>query len=87
MTAGFLFKILIFALLIAILLSLSGGLFFLAKDRGRSRRTIYSLTVRVILSVTLFLLLLTGYVTGLLRPHSLLPAETQTSPAVPAPRG
>lgn len=80
MTAGFLFKLLIFALLIAIFFSLTGGLFFLAKDQGRTRRTMYSLTVRIALSITLFVLLIIGYMTGLLRPHGMLPDEN--APAV-----
>jgi cytochrome bd-type quinol oxidase subunit 2 len=74
MFASLLLKTLIFLLLAAIFISLAGGLFFLAKDKGQSRRTIYSLTVRITLSVCLFLLLLIGYMTGLLQPHSVLPA-------------
>ena len=84
MTVSFLFKILIFILLLAIFISLSGGLFFLAKDKGKSKRTIYSLTVRVVLSVSLFVLLLIGYMTGLLQPHGLVPDTTQSIPAAPS---
>jgi len=84
MTASFLFKILIFILLIAIFMSLAGGLFFLAKDKGNSKRIIYSLTVRVILSVSLFVLLLIGFLTGLLQPHGLVPDTTQSIPAAPS---
>ena len=80
MIASLLFKLLIFALLIAIFISLTGGLFFLAKDQGKSRRTVYSLTVRVILSVSLFILLLIGYMTGLLQPHGMLPQQDTSSP-------
>ncbi len=75
MTAGLILKLLIFILLVAIFISLAGGLFFLAKDKGKSKRTIYSLTARVTLSVSLFLLLLIGYMTGLLRPHGVLPEQ------------
>jgi len=73
MTASFVFKLLIFILLIAIFISLTGGLFFLARDKGKSKRTLYSLTARVTLSVSLFILLLIGYLTGLLQPHGMLP--------------
>ena len=76
MTASLLFKMLIFVLLIAIFISLAGGLFFLARDKGKSKNTIYSLTTRVALSISLFLLLLIGYMTGLLRPHGVLPEQT-----------
>lgn len=75
MTASFLFKLLIFALLIAIFISLTGGLFFLAKDQGKTKRTMYSLTVRVALSVSLFILLIIGYLTGLLQPHGMAPDQ------------
>jgi len=80
MTASFLYKLLILFLFICIFISLSGGLFFLAKDKGQSKRTVYSLTARVVLSVTLFILLLIGFVTGLLQPHGIIP----TTPAIPA---
>ncbi len=73
MTAALIFKSLVFILLILIFISLSGGLFFLARDKGGSKRAVYSLTVRVVLSITLFLLLLTGFLTGLIQPHGILP--------------
>jgi succinate dehydrogenase/fumarate reductase cytochrome b subunit len=47
MTASFIFKLLLFLVMIAIFISLAGGLFFLARDKGKSKRTIYSLTARV----------------------------------------
>jgi hypothetical protein len=44
-----------------ILFSLFSALFFLLKDRGGSTRTAKALTVRVVLSITLFVLLLLGF--------------------------
>lgn len=82
MTASLLFKLLVFAILIAIFISLTGGLFFLAKDQGKSRRTMYSLTVRVALSVSLFILLFIGYMTGLIQPHGVLPYNDETPPDI-----
>lgn len=79
MTASLLFKILILLIFICIFISLTGGLFFLAKDKGRSKRTIYSLTARVILSVSLFVLLLIGFVTGLIEPHGIMPGSPTSS--------
>jgi len=76
MTATILFKIVILILFACIFISLAGGLFFLAKDKGQSRRTIYSLTTRVALSVSLFVLLLIGYATGLIRPHGIVPTQS-----------
>lgn len=44
-----------------ILASLFTGLYFLLKDKGRSERTVKALTVRVALSIALFVLLLLGF--------------------------
>lgn len=44
-----------------ILVSLFSALYFLLKDKGTSERTVKALTVRVILSVLLFALLMLGY--------------------------
>lgn len=68
-----LFKILIVLLLLAILGSLTSGLVFLIRDRGESQRTVRSLTVRIALSVALFLLLIIGFATGLIQPHGITP--------------
>ncbi len=79
MIANMLFKLLIFLIFMLILASLASGLFFLANDKGKSKRTIYSLTTRVVLSISLFLLLLLGYATGLIKPHGLFPIPADTS--------
>ena len=44
-----------------ILFSLFSALFYLLKDKGGSTRTVKALTVRVVLSITLFVLLLLGF--------------------------
>jgi hypothetical protein len=64
-------KIIVILFLIAILGSLSSGLFYLIKDKGTSDRTVRALTLRISLSVLLFVLLMLGYLTGLLQPHGL----------------
>ncbi len=46
--------------------SLGSALYYLVKDRGTSDRTAKALTVRVALSVVLFLLLMIGFYTGLI---------------------
>ena len=66
-------KIIIVVFLFAIIGSLFSGLFFLMKDKGASERTVKALTVRVSLSVLLFILLMIGFATGLLQPHGALP--------------
>jgi cytochrome bd-type quinol oxidase subunit 2 len=85
MTASLIFKILVFSIIIAIFISLTGGLFFLAKDQGKSRRTMYSLTVRVALSISLFVLLFIGYMMGLIQPHGILPEQTGASQGTDSP--
>jgi hypothetical protein len=44
-----------------ILVSLFSALYFLLKDKGRSDRTVKALTVRVVLSIVLFALLMLAY--------------------------
>lgn len=60
------FKILIVVLLLAVLASLFSGLFFLYRDRGQSQRTVRALTLRIGLSLLLFITLLLGYHFGYL---------------------
>jgi hypothetical protein len=62
-------KIIIVLFLFTIIGSLFSGLFFLVKDKGSSERTVRMLTIRISLSVALFVLLMAGYATGLLQPH------------------
>jgi F0F1-type ATP synthase membrane subunit a len=66
-------KIIIVLFLFIIIGSLFSGLFYLVKDKGTSERTVRALTVRISLSVLLFVLLMIGYATGLLQPHGVLP--------------
>lgn len=59
-----LIKLAIVFVLILIVGSLFSALFFLAKDEGASERTAKALTVRITLSIVLFLSLMLGYFTG-----------------------
>jgi hypothetical protein len=68
-------KIIIVVFLFAIIGSLFSGLFFLMKDKGASERTVKALTVRVSLSVLLFILLMIGFATGVLQPHGIYPGQ------------
>jgi len=78
MTGALLFKIVVVLLLIIILGALSSGMFFLVRDKGTTNRTVQSLTVRIALSIALFILLLIGFATGLIKPHGITPSvETQ----------
>lgn len=51
-------KILIVVLLLAVIVSLFSGLFFLIRDGGKTNRVINSLALRVALSVLLLLVIL-----------------------------
>ena len=55
---------LIYAVIILILLSLASSLFFLFKDQGRGKRSVYSLGVRVSLAAFLLMLVAYGLSTG-----------------------
>ncbi|MGO1232298.1 MAG: twin transmembrane helix small protein [Marinobacter sp.] len=57
-------KIAIVVLLLAVIVSLFSGLFFLIRDGGRTRRVVNSLAIRVTLSVLLLLLVLVSLWTG-----------------------
>lgn len=63
-------KIVIFIMLLLIIGSLFSALFYLAKDKGSGERTVRALTIRITLSLSLFLLLMLGYYFGLIgHPH------------------
>lgn len=57
-------KIVIIVLFIGLLISLGSGLVFLAKDKGATRRTWHSLSVRLILAALLLGFLIYGIVSG-----------------------
>ena len=59
-------RIVVIAFLVIILLSLGSAMFYLIRDKGRSDRTVKALTVRVALSVILFLLLMLGHYFGII---------------------
>jgi hypothetical protein len=58
-------RLVVFIFLAFILFSLFSALYYVWKDRGRSDRAVKALTVRVILSIVLFLMLIIGYKLGL----------------------
>jgi apolipoprotein N-acyltransferase len=62
-------KFLIVACLIAIVVSLGSGLFHLVNDKGESKRMVRALTVRIALSVALFILLFIAWSQGMIQPH------------------
>jgi hypothetical protein len=58
-------KALVMLLLFGILWSLFSGLFYIYRDRGAGVRVVHALTIRIVLSISLFLLLLAGFRFGL----------------------
>ena len=63
-------KLLVVFILLAIVGSLFSGLWFLYRDRGTGTRTVRALTIRIGLSISLFVLLLTSYRFGLVPGYS-----------------
>ena len=59
-------RFVVIAFLVIILLSLGSALYYLIRDKGKSERTVKALTVRIALSVTLFVLLMIGHYFGLI---------------------
>ncbi len=66
-------KLPIILVLIFILVSLFQAMYYLAKDDGKnnSTRVVKALTIRIVLSLLLFSLLILGYLTGILQPHGV----------------
>ena len=54
-------RIVIIILLLAVLASLFSGLYFVYKDKGTSNRAVISLTIRIALSVLVFVILIVSY--------------------------
>lgn len=83
MSGVLIYKIVVVLLLLAVLVSLSSGMFFLVHDKGESDRTVKSLTIRITLSVALFLMLFVGYFTGMIQPHGINPEPPEIERALP----
>ena len=59
-------KYIVLTFVVFILASLASALYFLVKDKGQSTRTVKALTIRVVLSIALFALLLLGFKLGVI---------------------
>lgn len=59
-------KVAVVLILVIIIGSLFSALFFLAKDKRGSERIVKALTIRIGLSIALFILLMIGYFTGVI---------------------
>lgn len=64
-------KLLILACLIGTVISLGTGLFHLVNSKGATSGTAKALTIRIVLSVALFLVLLLAWSQGMIQPHGI----------------
>ena len=64
-------RLLIFAVLLGIVVSLGSALFNLSRKTRDSRKVARDLTIRVGLSVALFILLMIAWRLGIIAPHGL----------------
>ena len=64
-------KPLIIATFVIIFGSLAGAGFFLVRDRGRTKNTAWALTIRIGLSVALFLFILFAHWMGWIQSHGV----------------
>lgn len=55
------FNLLIIIVMLGIIVSLGSGLYFLVQDRGKTERTVISLSIRVALAILLLVLLALGF--------------------------
>ncbi len=59
-------RIVVILFILFILASLGSALYYMVKDRGTTQRTVKALTIRIVLSIVLFLLLMLGLQFGLI---------------------
>ncbi|MCF6301465.1 MAG: DUF2909 domain-containing protein [Proteobacteria bacterium] len=63
----------IIASLLFILFSLASAMFHLVKSKGQSGNTLRFLTVRIVISVALFMFIILALKMGWIVPHGLIP--------------
>ena len=71
-----LIKLIVLVLLALILISLGAGMFSLIKDGGQTNRTVKFLTIRIILSIALFVVLGLAFIFGWIQPHGIVPPSS-----------
>jgi hypothetical protein len=75
------FRLLVFIVLAGIVASLGSALFHLARGEAQdSRKMARALTLRIALSIALFLLLMIAWYKGLISPHSIGPVGPPPPP-------
>lgn len=66
-----LYKLIVVVILITIVASLGLALLRMIQDKGPSDRAVWALTLRVALSIGLFIFLMLGFATGFITPHGI----------------
>lgn len=67
------YKIFLVVVLLAVIFELFQALYFMIKDKGTGKRTVWALTRRIGLSLILFGLIVLGIWMGWLDPHGMQP--------------
>lgn len=67
------FKLVVLGTFFLILTSLGSGLYYMLKDKGHGQRTVKALSLRITLSLFLFILLFIAYAAGWIAPHGIYP--------------
>ena len=62
-------KVFVIVIFLGIVGSLGSGLFYMVKDKGESDRMVRALTIRISISILLFILLFIAWAAGLIQPH------------------
>jgi len=57
-------RIVVLLFILLIVISLGSALYYLVKDKGQSERTVKALTLRISLSIFLFVMLMASYYLG-----------------------
>lgn len=66
-------RLIIILFLIAIVGSLFSGMYFMVHDKSSSTRNVKALSIRIGLSLLLFVLLIVMYFTGVIHPNAVHP--------------
>lgn len=64
-------KLILVLLLVAVVISLFTSLYFMFHDRGKSKRMVNTLMIRVILSFALIAYVVVAYLLGWIHPHGV----------------
>ena len=71
METSFIIKLIVLAVIFFILLSLGFGLYYLFTNKGKSKKTVKALAVRIGLSLFLFIALFVAFYFGWISPHAI----------------